>query len=128
MYSSKSFGENLRNHLTSHGISQKWVAEKMGTTGATISRYVSGGRIPGVESLVDLSEVLGLPVDVLLGVDKPDVTERRPDLSILRDCYEKAPDSIKKIVWSALDQYMTPAQRIVIEASMAAGKTKPCNP
>lgn len=120
MYSAKTLGENLREHLTSHGISQKWVAEKMNTTTATVSRYVSGDRVPGLESLVELAQALGVSVDYLLGIEQP-VSKPRipPDIAVLTECYENAPASIRKIIWTALDPYMAPEQRIVVEASMA---------
>ena len=42
-----------------------------------------------------------------------------PDVAVLNECYESAPMAIRKIIWTALDPYMTAEQRIVIEASMA---------
>lgn len=120
MYNAKAFGENLRAHLASHGISQKWVAEQMNTTTATVSRYVSGDRVPGVENLVDLAQTLNVSVDYLLGLEQPVVKSRMaPDVAVLNKCYESAPMAIRKIIWTALDPYMTAEQRIVVEASMA---------
>lgn len=120
MYNAKTFGENLRAHLSSHGISQKWVAEQMNTTTATVSRYVSGDRVPGVENLVDLAQALNVSVDYLLGIEQPIIKSRMaPDVAVLNECYESAPMAIRKIIWTALDPYMTAEQRIVIEASMA---------
>ncbi len=119
MYSAKTFGENLREHLSSHGISQKWVAERMSTTTATVSRYVSGDRVPSVENLVDLAQALNVSVDYLLGVSVPAKSRPPADISILNECYEQAPISIRKIIWTALDPYMTSEQRIVVDASVA---------
>ena len=120
MYNAKSFGENLRAHLSSHGISQKWVAEQMGTTTATVSRYVSGDRVPSLENLVDLAQSLNVSVDYLIGIELPAVKSRMaPDVAVLNECYESAPMAIRKIIWTALDPYMTPEQRIVVEASLA---------
>ena len=120
MYNAKTFGENLRAHLSSHGISQKWIAEQMKTTTATVSRYVSGDRVPSLESLVDLAQTLNVSVDYLLGTQRPEPKPRvQPDVKILTDCYEVAPVAIRKIIWTALDPYMTPEQRVVIEAGMA---------
>lgn len=120
MYNAKVFGGILREHLSSHGISQKWLAEKMNTTTATVSRYVSGDRVPSVESLVDLAQALGVSVDYLLGVEPPAPKNRvAPDIAVLTSCYENAPISIRKIVWAAMDPYMTPEQRVVVDASMA---------
>lgn len=119
MYSAKTFGAVLREYLSSHGISQKWVAENMHTTNATLSRYVSGERVPSVESLVELARVLNVSVDFLLGVEKPVKSRVPADISILDECYEHAPAAIRKIIWTALDPYMSPEQRIVIGAGMS---------
>lgn len=120
MYSTKTFGDNLRDHLSSHGITQKWVAEQLNTTTATVSRYVSGDRVPSVENLVDLAQVLNVSVDYLLGTNPPVVKPRMaPDVSVLIECYETAPMPIRKIIWTAMDPYMTPEQRIVVQASVA---------
>ena len=119
MYSARTFGETLREHLSSHGISQKWVAEKMNTTYATVSRYVSGERVPSVESLVELAQTLNVSVDFLLGVEPPEKSRTPADVSVLTDCYARAPIAIRKILWTAMDPYMSPEQRIVIDASMS---------
>lgn len=119
MYSAKTFGDTLREYLSSHGISQKWVAEKMNTTYATVSRYVSGERVPSVESLVELAQALNVSVDFLLGVEPPEKNRTPADVSVLTDCYGRAPITIRKIIWTAMDPYMSPEQRIVIEASMS---------
>lgn len=120
MYNAKAFGENLRAHLSSHGISQKWVAEQMNTTTATVSRYVSGDRVPGLENLVDLAAALNVSVDYLLGIEQPNLKSRvLPDVAILDECYMLAPMSIRKIIWASLDPYMTPEQRIVVDATIS---------
>ncbi len=120
MYNSKTFNNILREHLNSHGISQKWLADQMNTTTATISRYVTGGRVPSLESLVDLSQALNVSVDYLLGIERPAPKSRTaPDIAVLTSCYEQAPVSIRKILWAALDPYMTAEQRVVVDASMA---------
>lgn len=121
MYNAQAFGRNLQEHLSSHGIEQKWVAEKMGTSQATLSRYVTGARLPGVESLVELAQVLGVSVDYLLGIEQPSPkTKLSTELTILTQCYSQTPLSIRKIIWASLDSYMTPEQRLVIEAGMSA--------
>lgn len=125
MYSAKTFGAILREHLSSHGISQRWVAEQMHTTTATVSRYVSGDRVPSVENLVDLAQALNVSVDYLLGTENLVVKPRTPpDVAVLTDCYEQAPASIRKIVWTAFEPYMTPEQKIVVDASMAVEQGK----
>lgn len=119
MYSTKTLANNLKEHLASRGIEQKWVATQLNTTSATLSRYVSGERVPPVDTLVELARVLNVSVDYLLGVEPPAKTRTPADISILTDCFEIAPMPIRKIIWSALDPYMTPDQRIVIEAGMS---------
>lgn len=67
----------LKNHLT-----QEELAEKMKTDKVQISRWEHGRAIPRSEALVDLSIVLGVSVDYLLGLsDEPTIRMRFDNLT-----------------------------------------------
>ena len=46
--------------------------------------------------------------------DLPAVGRTPPDVSILVACYEKASIADRQVLWSLLDRYMTPEQRVII--------------
>ena len=103
-----------RQLIDKRGLTQRAVAERINTTETTISRYVSGDRTPNIETAVELASVLGVTLDVLVGADLPAVGRTPPDVSILVACYEKASIADRQVLWSLLDRYMTPEQRVII--------------
>ena len=68
----------LKSHLT-----QEELAEKLDTDKVQISRWERGEAMPRPESLVDLSRILGVSVDYLLGLsDEPTIRMRFDNLSL----------------------------------------------
>ena len=52
---SKAFGQRLLNLLQKQGITQKELADRINTTEATLSRYVSGDREPKADMLANIT-------------------------------------------------------------------------
>ena len=93
MYEKAMFAENLKKIISQRGTTQREIAEKLGVTETTISRYVTTGpkgRTPNVESLVALAQVLNVSLDTLVGVEPPATARQAPDVKILVSAYEKA--------------------------------------
>lgn len=68
----------LKNHLT-----QEELAEKLYTDKNQISRWENGKSIPRSEILVQLSKILGVSVDYLLGLsDEPVIRVRVDNLNM----------------------------------------------
>ncbi len=67
-----TFGQRLLGILKKQGITQKEFAKRVGTTESSISRYISGSRKPGSDTLVNIAVALRTTSDYLLGLD-PDV-------------------------------------------------------
>ena len=63
---SKSFGEKVLNILKYKGISQRELAEKVGCTEVSMSRYISGERVPKAPIVVKIADVLGVTVEYLV--------------------------------------------------------------
>ena len=63
---SKSFGEKVLNILKHKGISQRELAEKVGCTEVSMSRYISGERVPKAPIVVKIADVLGVTVEYLV--------------------------------------------------------------
>ena len=114
MYSKAMFAKQFKELIDKRGLTQRAVAERINTTETTISRYVSGDRTPNIETAVELASVLGVTLDVLVGADLPAAGRTPPDVNILVACHEKASIADRQVLWSLLDRYMTPEQRVII--------------
>ena len=67
----KTFGERLKNYRRAKGYTQQELAEKIGVSDKTVSRWESDGGYPDVPTLVPLAQALGVTVDELLDDKKP---------------------------------------------------------
>ena len=114
MYSKAMFAKQFKELIDKRGLTHRTVSERINTTETTISRYVSGDRTPNIETAVELASVLGVTLDVLVGADLPSASRTPPDVNILVACYEKASIADRQVLWSLLDRYMTPEQRVII--------------
>lgn len=122
MYNKAYFAQHLKALLDKRGINQNTLAEQLQTTEATISRYVNGIRTPNIETAVEIARVLNVSMDELCGVQTPAQARQAPDVGILVNCYEKASDADRQVLWTLLDRYMVPEQRIVITAVLSDEK------
>ena len=58
--------KNLTEHLKVRHISQSAFAARIGVTQATVSRWLSGSKVPRASSLHKIADETGLSVDVLM--------------------------------------------------------------
>ena len=65
----KEFGDRLQGLLQDQGVTQKDLAIRIGTTEATISRYISGDREPKADMLANIATALHTTSDYLLGIE-----------------------------------------------------------
>lgn len=65
------FADNLRNTRLSAGLTQQQVADQMGITKSTYCGYETGKRQPDVQKIKQISQILGVPSDVLLETETP---------------------------------------------------------
>ena len=61
----------IKEARTAAGLSQKYVAFALGVAGPSVSNWENGKTQPTPENLKALSNLLGVSVDYLLGVDTP---------------------------------------------------------
>jgi transcriptional regulator with XRE-family HTH domain len=62
-----TFSENLKNELKSNGISQERLAQYLGTTQATVSRWANGENQPDFDYLFKICELLEVSPNDILG-------------------------------------------------------------
>lgn len=70
-YDKAAFQERLREICFIRGMTQQSLAEQLGVSEPTISRYASGNRTPNLETMVALADVLNVRLDTLIGRDTP---------------------------------------------------------
>lgn len=72
---------NIGKYLESKGITQRELAEAIGTTEVSVSRYVNGDRIPKATTCIEIAKVLDCEFEDLYSVENPkqrgeDMTEQ----------------------------------------------------
>lgn len=78
----KAFASNLKQIMRDRQITQKELAEVAGITNTCVSYYMTGRRLPPLESLYRLASALGCSIDVLCGVDSRIGSEIVNDIDI----------------------------------------------
>ncbi len=73
------FSERLKNYRRAKAMTQQDLADRLGVSNKTVSRWESGGGYPDVPLLVPLARALGVTVDDLLDGEKPIRTLTRAD-------------------------------------------------
>ena len=63
------FDENLRNLRKEKEYSQEYLAEKLGVTRQTISKWENGTAMPDLKKLIELADFFETSMDDLLGLD-----------------------------------------------------------
>lgn len=62
---------NLRNAREQAGLTREELARRAGTSTSTVARMELAGHVPNGATIVRLSAVLGVPVDVLIPQTAP---------------------------------------------------------
>ena len=124
------FAENLKKIMSQRGATQREIAEKLGVTETTVSRYVTTGpkgRTPNVEGLAALAQILNVSLDTLVGVELPDVDRRHTEVNILLAAYDKASIDQQEAIWSVINafQLLSFEQKLVIDTIRQQKKPMP---
>ena len=86
-----TIGERIKQARKARRMSQKELAEKIGTTPQTIGRYEADGRRPKADAMLKIASALNVPVSELLGEPRPtaptDHTESRLN-QLMEECGE----------------------------------------
>lgn len=109
--------EILRQTLDKRCLSQKWLADKINVTDATISRTLNGINVPSADLLLKMGDALGVSCDYLLG--------RTPDPSIVANVNKKeyiigraflrCNSRDRRIMLAVLEQHLTDSEKEMIE-------------
>lgn len=66
-FNADKFSYRLLSLMEEYNLTQKKLAEQVGTTNVTISRYINGDREPRLEIATRLANVFNVSIDYLLG-------------------------------------------------------------
>ena len=67
----ETFGQRFSRLRKQRGFTQEELAEKVGLSGQAVSKWENDASMPDVSLLVELSEILGVSLDELLGKETP---------------------------------------------------------
>lgn len=82
------FGSLLKELRKEHGLTQEQLAEKLGVTNRTISRWETGTNVPDLDILIDLSEFYQIDVKELLNGERKTAEIKMDDTQIIRQFAE----------------------------------------
>ena len=100
-----AFRQNLRALIDSRNKLSKEVAEDIGATPVTISRYLTGAREPEVVYAVRLAEYFGVSLEWLLGLNDTKSESRPQEVREMTELYYLASDDDRRVINAVLDKY-----------------------
>ena len=110
------FSERLRVLMAEKRISQKELAEEIGTSSSIISMYVSGTRMPSLNKLSEIASFLGCRVQYLLGFE-----DRRCEEKICEEASENVTEE-EHMHKELICQLKCAAQTIIDNAESIIGR------
>ena len=90
-----SIGENIRNFRKKNDLTQEELADRLGVTYQSVSRWENGTTYPDLELLPAISELLSVTVDELLGMPQIEKEKRAVETfdELRRECMKQDYDA-----------------------------------
>lgn len=82
------FGTLLKELRKEHGLTQEQLAEKLGTTNRTVSRWETGSNLPDLDVLIELSEFYQIDIKELLSGKRKEAETKMDDTEVVRQVAE----------------------------------------
>ena len=94
-----TIGENIRNYRKKNDLTQEALADRLGVTYQSISRWENGTTYPDLELIPAIAEVLSVTVDELLGMPQIEKEKRAVQTfdELRRECIKRDYDADKII-------------------------------
>ena len=95
-----SIGENIRNFRKKNNLTQEELADRLGVTYQSVSRWENGATYPDLELLPAISELLSVTVDELLGMPQIEKEKRAVEAfdELRRECIKRDYDADKIVM------------------------------
>ena len=92
-----AIGENIRNFRKKNDLTQEALADRLGVTYQSISRWENGTTYPDLEQIPAIAEVLAVTVDELLGMPQIEKEKRAVETfdELRRECIKRDYDADK---------------------------------
>ena len=92
-----AIGENIRNFRKKNDLTQEALADRLGVTYQSISRWENGTTYPDLELIPAIAEVLAVTVDELLGMPQIEKEKRAVEAfdELRRECMKRDYDADK---------------------------------
>ncbi len=86
-----TIGENIRNFRKKNDLTQDELADRLGVTYQSVSRWENGATYPDLELIPAISELLGVTVDELLGMPRAEKEKRAIETfdELRRECMKR---------------------------------------
>lgn len=101
----KIFREHMRQLCESTGKSYKLIADDLKITAATLSRYITGDRIPELTYLIKVANHFNVSLDWLVGLSGDKYELMPPELQEIASLYGAATPDDKRVVQAVLNKY-----------------------
>ena len=95
---SRELGRRISDLLRSKGMQQRDLAERIGLTEATMSRYISGERDPKPEVIANIATALHTTSDYLLGIEPDEFDLPRVQRMIARNASVLSAQEKKELI------------------------------
>ena len=94
-----AIGENIRNFRKKNDLTQETLADRLGVTYQSVSRWENGTTYPDLELIPAIAEVLAVTVDELLGMPQIEKEKRAAETfdELRRECMKSEYDTDKII-------------------------------
>lgn len=108
MTEQESFIKRLYILLEETNTTQRELAKKIKVTEVTISRYLSGERIPRMEIINKIAKYFGVSVDYLLGRTDNKQTNKKTDIefSAFYESYKELDEEHKNVLRTMLKAFV----------------------
>lgn len=98
-----NIAKNILFYRKQKKLSQKDLAERLGVKHNTISSWENGTNSVDIESLFLISEILGIPINELYGVERKSSKSLPENEKLLVERYQSLDDKSKKLVNIIMD-------------------------
>ena len=92
-----TIGENIRNFRRKNDMTQEQLAQRLGVTYQSVSRWENGTTYPDLELLPAISELLSVSVDELIGMPQSEKEKAADEAfdELSRECMKESYDAEK---------------------------------
>ena len=99
------FRINLRSLLDSHGMTNKDLSDQVGFSAATVSRILTGKRVPDLITIVRIAEYFHVSIDWLLSLSYEQTSTVPEDLQHICTLYTRADPNDQLVINTVLRKY-----------------------